>query len=355
MSASRSASTQSGFQALIELARRDRVELRPTLVRVLADQFVQEPAHSPLERARFAELICRLLDGVDTPTRAAVAERLASYPGTPTVVAARLARDEISVAEPILRRSPALGEAELHAILDTCGIAHAIAIKMRSQLPAGIVKRLNTKGQRAVQPAPAARSDARPADGPALTIALARRYLATDADERKLILKALPACPAIEHEERIRRIERGFGDQLERAALRHQAQEFAVLLRRVVGMPAELAARVVADPAGDPLLVVSRALEIPFGATSRILLFLNPEIGASVQQVFALAEWFEAMQPAAARRLVGAWCMLATAHAPRDSDTRRRTREPAIARLPARAAGTRANASPARRAGANEP
>jgi uncharacterized protein (DUF2336 family) len=354
MSASGSTPAQSGFQTLVELARRDRVELRPTLVRVLADQFVQEPVHSPLERARFAELICRLLDGVDTPTRAAVAERLASYPGTPAVVASRLARDEIAVAEPILRRSPALGEAELHAILDSCGIAHAIAIKMRSQLPASVVKRLNATDQRSIRPTAAARTGPPAEDGPALTLVLARHYLATETAERKLILKALPVCPAIEHEERIRRIDRNFGDQLERAALRHQAQEFAVLLRRVVGMPAELAARVVADPAGDPLLVVCRALEIPFAATSRVLLFLNPQIGASVQQVFALAEWFEEVRPAAARRLIAAWCALSPTGAPRGSRAARRAREPFDARLPARIAATHADALPARRIAATK-
>lgn len=354
MSASDFAPSPSGFHALIELARRDRVELRPALVRVLADQFVQEPVHSPLERARFAELICRLLDSVDAATRAAVAERLAPYPGTPAVVAARLARDEIAVAEPVLRRSPVLGEAELHAILDTCGIAHAIAIKMRSQLPVSVLQRLSCTGKRAVRKAPT-RPGATISDGPGLTLALARRYLATSSDERRLILKAMPACPSIDHEERIRRIERSFGDQLERAALRHNAQEFAVLLRRIAGMPGDIAARVVSDTGGDPLLVVCRALEIPFGATSRILLFLNPQIGASVQQVFSLAESFEEVHPAAARRLVGAWCTLTPARRSKAPNVESRPRERIEQRSLARTVASRSDRPPAARAAALKP
>lgn len=328
MSVSRSRSSQSGLQALIDLARSGRVELRPTLLRVLTDQFIQEPVHTPLERARFSELVCRLLDNVDPSTRAAVAERLAAYPGTPAVVASRLARDDIAVAEPVLRRSPALGEAELHAILDSCGLAHAIAIKSRSNLPASVARRLQKVGETSAKSVnksstlPGAPSE-RAKDGPELTVTLARRYLLTETDERKLILKAMPACPPLEGEEKLRRTERNLADQLERAALRHQAQEFALLLRRFVGLPADVAARIVSDPAGDPLLVVCRALEIPFGATSRILLFLNPAIGASVQQVFGLAEWFEAIHPAAARRLVSAWCALGTAQGPRHSGSER--------------------------------
>ncbi|MCC6946899.1 MAG: hypothetical protein IT539_03945 [Bradyrhizobiaceae bacterium] len=346
-------SAQSGLQALIELARRDRVELRPTLLRVLVDQFVQEPAHRPLDKARFSELACRLLDNVDVSTRAVVAQRLAAYAGTPGVVASRLARDEIAVAEPILRQSATLGEAELHAILDSCGIGHAIAIKMRGNLPESVARRLGSVGK-GTDAAPRAQRIDRSGDGPALTLALARRYLATETDERKLILQALPACPAVEPEERIRRIDRKFGEQLERAALRHQSQEFAVLLRRAAGVPGDLAARIVADPAGDPLLVVCRALEIQFGATSRILLFLNPKLGASVQQVFALAEWFEEIRPAAARRLLGAWCALAPAHAQRTSATGRGVRERADMRASARPGMPSADRLPARRT-ASEP
>lgn len=356
---SASSSAQSGFHALIELARRGRVELRPTLLRVLVDQFVQEPVHPPLERARFSELACRLLDNVDVSTRSIVAQRLAAYAGTPGVVAARLARDVIVVADPILRHSTALGEAELHAILDTCGIAHAIAIKMRRDLPESVARRLGStgKGTNAASPhtldmAPQdmALQDMVRGDGdPALTLTLARRFLTTDTEERKLILKAMPACPATAHEERIRRIDRKFGEQLERAALRHQSQEFAVLLRRT-GVPGDLAARIVSDPAGEPLLAVCRALEIPFGATSRILLFLNPEIGASVRQVFALAEWFEEIRPAAARRLLGAWCMLAPARAVRQPSLARGVRERTDMRPSVRSGVPSADRLPARRA-----
>jgi uncharacterized protein (DUF2336 family) len=302
-------SPHSSIQGLIELARRDGVDMRPALLRAITDLFVLEPTHTPADRARFAELACRLLDGVETPVRVAIAERLASYPGTPAVVAARLARDEIAVADSVLRRSPLLGEAELHAILDSRGIAHAIAIAARTSLPRSVLRRLAEAGTCA--PRTQTKAEPRQAEtDPALTIALARRYLVADPNERRLILTAMPCCPAVDDEERLRRIGHGFGALLERAALRHRAHEFALLLRQTAGLPGEVAARAVTDPSGEIAVAICRALEIPFDATSRILLFLNPQIGASVQRVFGLADWFEKIGPAAARRLMAAWCVL---------------------------------------------
>jgi uncharacterized protein (DUF2336 family) len=305
------------IQGLIDLARRDAVDIRPTLLCVLTDLYVRESAHPQDAQARFAELACRLLDGVDRSTRATIAERLAAYAGTPAVVASRLARDEIQVADPILRRSAALGEAELHSILDGCSIAHAIAISARANLPASVARRL--RKSIATDPAPAASPLAAPAHGygPPLTRTLARRYFMADASERKRILTAMLACPAVGQEERLRRLDRRLGERLESAALRHRSQEFATLLQRVVGLPEQLVDRVLTDSGGDPLVAICRALEMPFNRTSRIVLFLNPEIGASVQQVFALAGGFEEIAPAAARRLVAAWCELAPSERPR--------------------------------------
>jgi uncharacterized protein (DUF2336 family) len=316
--------------ALIELAQRDGADMRPTLLRVVVDLYVQESHHSPAERARFAELACRLLGSVDAATRAAVAEKLGPCAATPPVVASLLARDEIAVADPILRASPALGEAELHAVLDTTGIAHAIAIAARPGLPESVAKRLRLNAAPRRTPSPL--SIVAPRLGPELTMALARRYLLTDSNERRLILAALPACPPVEHEARVSRAGLEFAQRLERAALRHRAQEFAALLQQGTGLAAELAARATADRSGEPIVAICRALEIPFSTASRILLFLNPKIGASVQQVFSLSEVFERIAPVAARRLVAAWCGMMPAGRMRRGAGERRMQDRHIAR-----------------------
>src|SRR3954468_22116861 len=79
-----------GFDGLITLSRREGVDIRPTLLRVLTDLYVQAHAHSADEERQFVELTSRLIDQVDDATRAAVRARLAIYPGTPAEVLKRL-------------------------------------------------------------------------------------------------------------------------------------------------------------------------------------------------------------------------------------------------------------------------
>src|SRR6185312_3199255 len=73
----------SGFDGLMSLSRREGVDIRPTLLRVLTDLYVQARTHSDDEARQFVELTSRLIDQVDDATRAAVRARLAVYPATP--------------------------------------------------------------------------------------------------------------------------------------------------------------------------------------------------------------------------------------------------------------------------------
>src|SRR6201984_542380 len=79
-----------GFDGLMTLSRREGVDIRPTLLRVLTDLYVQARAHSDEEARQFIELTSRLIDQVDDATRAAVRARLAVYPGTPIEVLKKL-------------------------------------------------------------------------------------------------------------------------------------------------------------------------------------------------------------------------------------------------------------------------
>src|ERR1700761_1147369 len=79
-----------GFDGLMTLSRREGVDIRPTLLRVLTDLYVQASAHSFDEQRQFVELTSRLIDQVDDATRAAVRARLAIYPGVPLEILTRL-------------------------------------------------------------------------------------------------------------------------------------------------------------------------------------------------------------------------------------------------------------------------
>src|SRR3954449_10503096 len=79
-----------GFDGLMTLSRREGVDIRPTLLRVLTDLYVQTSAHSADEERQFVELTSRLIEQVDDATRAAVRARLAIYPATPPEIMDKL-------------------------------------------------------------------------------------------------------------------------------------------------------------------------------------------------------------------------------------------------------------------------
>src|SRR5581483_5056772 len=79
-----------GFDGLMTLSRREGVDIRPTLLRVLTDLYVQAPKHSSDEQRQFVELTSRLIDQVDDATRAAVRARLAIYPAAPLEILSKL-------------------------------------------------------------------------------------------------------------------------------------------------------------------------------------------------------------------------------------------------------------------------
>src|SRR5271166_530161 len=79
-----------GFDGLLSLSHREGVDIRPTLLRVLTDLYVQARTHSDDEARQFVELTSRLIHQVDDATRAAVRARLALYPSTPVEVLRKL-------------------------------------------------------------------------------------------------------------------------------------------------------------------------------------------------------------------------------------------------------------------------
>ena len=76
-----------GFDGLMTLSRREGVDVRPTLLRVLTDLYVQASSHTADEEQQFVELTSRLIEQVDDATRAVVRARLAIYPHTPAIIA----------------------------------------------------------------------------------------------------------------------------------------------------------------------------------------------------------------------------------------------------------------------------
>ena len=200
------------LRGLIALAKRDGVDIRPTLVRVITDLFVQEPVHSPAEVERYVELARHMLDGVDVSSRFAVAMKLARYPHAPREILMMLAADTLEVAEPVLSRA-SFAEADLLRLADALDEPHRRILAGRKDLPASVAARLSGASAAATA-APRETSLRRPATAPTVakdTIAkdiVVKAIVAKDIVSKDASLKAgtsgdaEPAAPASSEWER---------------------------------------------------------------------------------------------------------------------------------------------------------
>ena len=285
------------LEGLDSLARRDGIDIRPTLVRVLTDLYVQKPAHTAEEERHYTELVLRLIDAVDQTTRIAVARKIATYPGAPPAVARRLARDTIEVAEPILRHCGVLTALELEAIVRDFGWSHAAIIAARREA----AKPGAPTSRPAQQPAPAAAKQP-PAARESGELGIAELFFSADPAARRALLFTLGDAEA-EVPQSVQPVETNRA--LEAAALTRDRAGFIRLIEGALSLSREQAQRFVGDPSGEPLLVAAKALAMPSVMLQRILLFIDPAIGESVQRVFDLAGLYERISLDAAHKIIG--------------------------------------------------
>jgi len=235
------------------LSRREGVDIRPTLLRVLTDLYVQAPKHTPDEERQFVELTSRLIEQVDDATRAAVRARLAIYPGTPLKTMIQLGLKPAHPNDPV-----------------------PLAEEIPAALPEQRVK-TPTEAQLRMQ----ASLSMRPNDAAEIS----DMFFAASASERALILHNLNETP-LKASAQIpaHRANRAI-HILQMAAFAQDAENFALELGEALILPSRIAVQVTNDPGGEPLACAMKALEMPSPEFQRVLLFLNPEFGASVNNV----------------------------------------------------------------------
>jgi len=265
-----------GFDGLMTLSRREGVDIRPTLLRVLTDLYVQANAHSGEEERQFVELTSRLIDQVDDATRAAVRARLAIYPGTPAEVSRKLGLKPLTPDRrvPLAYDLPASPSA-------------AAPVKALSEAQLRMASNLS------MQPKDAAEIN--------------DMFFRASAGERALILHDLPETP-LRASARIppARAARAI-ETLEMAAFAADVENFTLELGETLILPSRVAAQVVNDPGGEPLACAAKALNMPSAVFQRVLLFLNPEFGSSVNYVYRVSRLYDKLSERSALIMLAAW------------------------------------------------
>jgi hypothetical protein len=270
-----------GFDGLMTLSRREGVDIRPTLLRVLTDLYVQASMHSEDEARQFVELTSRLIDQVDDATRAAVRARLAVYPGTPVQVLKQLG---LKPSHPD-QRVP-LAE-EIHANAIAASPPAVPKARAPSEAQARMASNLS------MQPTDAAE--------------ISGLFFGAGSSERALILhnlsetplKASPRIPAARGARAI--------ETLEMAAFAADVENFTLELGESLILPWKVACQVVDDPGGEPLACAAKALGMPSPVFQRVLLFLKPEIGTSVHTVYRLSRLYDGLSERSALIMLAAW------------------------------------------------
>ncbi len=279
--------TLSSLDGLTDLGLRGGVDMRPTLLRILTDLYVQKLKHTADEERHYTELALRLLEAVDAPTRLAVASRLGRHLSPPLQVLQRLAGDLPEVAAP-LRSHPLL-----QSLTQVDQPAPQAAVKLSPEGDAADAGELFADAPQAIEPATADQ--------------LNELFFAANADERRLILLNLEIVAPLPAGRAGVARDPAIGALLEAAALARRREEFAQHLAHALQIPREQARRILRDDLGEPLVVAGKALGIAREVLYRILMFVNPTVGHSVARVHALAGLCDEMTPQAAEGMVTIW------------------------------------------------
>jgi hypothetical protein len=75
----------------------------------------------------------------------------------------------------------------------------------------------------------------------------------------------------------------------------------------MLGVSRAQARRIVDDELGEPIVVAAKAINLAADVLQRMLLFMNPRVGQSVNRVYELAELYSEISVDAARRMVAIW------------------------------------------------
>jgi hypothetical protein len=301
----------SSLEGLSDLRLRGGVDMRPTLLRVLTDLYVQKIAHTPDEERHYTELALRLLDAVDVATRTAVAVRLARHLAPPRRIIERLAADLPDVAGP-LRGHRLLQKPGAGAVHDPIPAA---VVAMQRAATAEAAQASAAEQPAAEQLAAVAAAPAEEASAPITPCVIAadiayelnELFFAANAQERRLILLNLDIVVRLDAATADIRRDGAIAQRLETAALGRDRETFAAALAQTLHIPRQQARRIVDDRLGEPIVTAAKALLIPRDAVYRILLFVNTDVGHSVERVHALATLYDEITVAAAGHMVAIW------------------------------------------------
>lgn len=139
------------FQKLAEFAKDKSASGRWSLVDALTDMFLAaDEDHMDQVSLMFGDIVMAVLGQLEDEARAALAERIGPHGSAPKALMSELARDSISIARPVLEKSPVLANKALVEVARTGSMAHLDAIAGRQTIDESVTEVLVNRGDDAV-------------------------------------------------------------------------------------------------------------------------------------------------------------------------------------------------------------
>jgi len=344
---------------LDEIVRQGDPKRLTEVARRIAGLFLQGAANFGSDHVDlFDRVLIDLVPHTEIPARADLAERLSVLDNAPRALVGHLAReDEISIAGPLLRRSPVIDEGALIEIARSKGQGHLLAMSERPKLSPDLTDVILRRGDRDVVRRTAANAGAlfsqagysamikRAAKDGVLTLAVGQRedlsdqllkeLLAGSIDivRRRLFDVAKPGRQAaigramsqisggaerVESRRDFASAQRAIlalhraGELNESALLgfakTHNYEESVAALSAMSGVKIATLDRLMAGDRHDPVLIIAKAVGLEW-ATARalILLRLGPARVPSPTDIEKVRSNFVRLMPSTAERVVGFW------------------------------------------------
>ncbi|WP_336485688.1 DUF2336 domain-containing protein [Methylobacterium nigriterrae] len=314
------------LSGLIELSRIEHLDLKPVILRVQTDLFVQAAQRDRAATEAFEALACGLIPTVDDETAGIVARKLAPFAGTPEAVLARLAARGGAVRDIVVARAARLTPAVIEAARrDGTEIGPALAARadisrstmqdLAGRHDSEIDRALAANTQVPLRGETLARLVARARSAPDLARTLLARpdleagevvplYLHAEAERRAAIADAvahtaaLRPCPPPPSEA---------GALLTGLSAARDVPGFVAALAECLGLPGNFLAA-APDPAlrYELLTLALRAADLREEEAVYVFLTLNEGVARSAERVFELVRLFRTTPRPAARDLLSA-------------------------------------------------
>lgn len=338
--------------------RRDPMRLA-RLSQGIAELFVEQASSfQPNHVDLFDRILIDLVPHTDVPARADLAERMSLIANAPRMLIGQLAREnEISIAGPVLRRSPVLDEQALVEIAHTKGQAHLLAMTERPKLSSGLTDVILRRGDRDVVRRTAANEGAtfstvgysslvkRAAKDGVLTMTIGRRddlpgpllkellagsvdvvrrhlFDAADPGRQAAVARAMAEISGKTEQSGNKRdftsaqrtiLSLYRAGDLNQAALLSFARAFrynetVAALSAMSGVPINTVDRLMAGDRHDPILIMGKAIGLEWPTVrALVLLRLGPARIPASADIETVRTNFLRLMPSTAERVVSFW------------------------------------------------